>query len=315
VARQNGVTWTMTQTFTSDSAESYVVTMPSPGADPGENPSFEVGISLKDSQIPTPVTFGGILSATGPDRDSYTTIIFDGHLSSAEVTASGKLQADFSSSVPSGADPDRSTIYDFPTAFSITNANIKVTDGTTTISVAGNLSASMTTLNGSKGPRSVPKHVEMNGAYANSHTGFKFDGSIVADWANPPSDLPNAKGTFHAVGSVTCQGCPDYSADLRFSVDGANSAANIALHAGAESLTGTGSGTLGTDGRLTSAALVLTNQDDVVFSMALDPSGDITGAVKARGTSVADISRDGQLLRVTYHTTPATFDEFVIGNW
>ncbi len=314
IAKPNGITWTVTQTFTGDPAQSYVVTIPLTGIDPGTNPSLTLGISLKDAQIATPFTFNGTLSATGPDRDSYTSITFDGRLSSPEVVASGRLQVSFPSSLPDGANPDTNTVYDFPTAFSLSNGSISVSDGTTTISATGTISATMTTINRDSGPRVVPKHVELAGTYGNSRTGARFEGNSIADWSNPPDILPNAKGTFQAVGNISGSGRPTYAIDLQGTMDGANSTVDISIHAGNTSLTGQAAGTLDNEGHLASSTLRLTNQAGVVFDVATDAYNRITGTITVGGEAVADITRNGDFLRITYHSTPATFDEFPIGD-
>lgn len=313
VAKRTGITWTVTQTFTGDPAQQYVVTIPSPGADPGQNPTLSLGVSLQDAQITTPVSFSGTISATGPDRDSYTSITFDGRLTSAETAASGRFQASFPSDLPNGADPDDSTIYDFPTAFTLSNGSIKVTDGLTAISATGNISATMTTVNRGSGPRAVPKHIEITGTYQNSSTGSKFSGNIVADWSNPPSDLPNADGTFRMAGTITCPERPSYSIDLQGALDGTSATTDVSLHAGNTSLTGQATGTLDSEGHLASSTLTLTNQGNVVFTVSTDEYNHITGTITTGGETAANITRNGDFLRITYRSTPVTYEEFPIG--
>ncbi|MCX6375451.1 MAG: hypothetical protein NTU88_05340, partial [Armatimonadetes bacterium] len=89
-----------------------------------------------------------------------------------------------------------------------------------------------------------------------------------------------------------------------------SSRADIALRVGDESLTGTATGELGSNGVLGNASLTLVNQEGVQFLISSNGSGVISGSVKVGAETVADIGMHGSLLRITYRTNPPTFDEF-----
>lgn len=303
VAKKSAFVWTITQTFSGDASQNYSISIPNPADEYGANPSMLVLISLKDSQFKTPLTFQGMLSAVGPDRGSYTRITFDGKLSSPEVSAQGKLQADFPTAVPNGADADRYDIYDFPIGFSASNCRIEAGS----IVISGNVSVLLEAFASSGRPALVPKHVEMTGAYSNGHTGLGFNGSITGDWANPrESDPSRLTGSLHLHGEMTRKSYPGYYADISYSAEAGVSTANIELRAGNGSLTGTATG--GSGGK----SLSLVNQSGVRIAISCDASDRISGSMTVTGETVASITRVGTALRMTYRTTPSTFDEFPV---
>jgi len=303
IARNSAFAWTVTQTFSGDASQLYSISIPGPADEYGANPSMQVLISLKDSQFKTPLTFQGMLSAVGPDRGSYTRIAFDGKLSSPEVSAQGKLQADFPSAVPDGADADNYDIYDFPIGFSASNCRIEAGS----IVLSGNVSVLLEAFASSGRPALVPEHVEMTGAYSNGHTGLGFNGSITGDCANPrESDTSKLTGSLHLHGEMTRKSYPGYYADISYSAEAGASTAAIDLRAGNGSLTGTASG--GPGGR----SLSLVNQSGVRIAISSDASDRISGSMTVAGETVATVSRVGHALRITYRTTPSTFDEFPV---
>ncbi|HEY3418905.1 MAG TPA: hypothetical protein VGM23_18680, partial [Armatimonadota bacterium] len=106
------------QTCTNDANMQYAVTATASSGDLtnlGTNPTFQTDISLADSQLTTPVTFNGTLSATGADLQSYTRIIYAGTLDSGEVHSGATVTVNFPSALPAGA-PSEQSIYDFPTS-------------------------------------------------------------------------------------------------------------------------------------------------------------------------------------------------------
>ncbi|MCX6375450.1 MAG: hypothetical protein NTU88_05335, partial [Armatimonadetes bacterium] len=214
-AKRQGIGWTVTQTFTGDPSQLYTISIPCPTEDPGQNPSFALRISLKDMEFTTATTFEGTLSATGPDRWSYTRIVLDGKLTAPPVTAQGRFQADFPSSVPPDANPDENDIYDFPLGFSMTNAAITVGSGSSAIGFTGGISVSAESFVAPGRRMIVPKHIEMTGTYSNAHSGLKFDGSITGDWTNPrETDVSKQNGSIHMRGDLTRKGYPGYSTDV-----------------------------------------------------------------------------------------------------
>jgi len=314
-AKRQGIGWTVTQTFTGDPSQLYTVSIPSITDDPGQNPLYSLRISLKDMEFTTAATFEGTLSATGADRWSYTRIVLDGKLTAQPVTAQGRFQADFPSSVPPEADPDEQDIYDFPLGFSMTNAAITVGSGSSAIGFTGGISVSTESFVALGRPMIVPKHVEMTGAYSNAHSGLEFDGSITGDWTNPrETDVSKQNGSIHMRGDLTRKGYPSYCMDVTFTLASGSSRADIALRVGDESLTGAATGELGSNGALGNASLTLVNQEGVRFLISSNGSGVITGSVKVGDETVADIGMHGSFLRITYRTNPPTFDEFPLSS-
>jgi hypothetical protein len=145
----------------------------------------------------------------------------------------------------------------------------------------------------------------MTGAYSNGHSGLGFDGSIAGDWANP-GDPSKQSGSVHLHGELTRKGYPGYYADITYSAEAGVSTAQIELRAGNDSLTGTATGGSGGD------SLSLTNQSGVQIAISRDTSDRISGGMTVSGETAADISRVGNALRITYRTTPTTFDEFPV---
>lgn len=311
VAKKVGARWILTQTFSGDPQQEYVFDTPdiNLGTNPS-NPSYTATASVKDSNFTTPVTFEGAISATGPDTDHYTQITFTGTLSSPNVSSSGTFQANFPSSVPSGAEIGDKT-YDFPISASMSNANITVTGGGTTIALTGNISVEMVTFMGDYGLEIAPKNITMTGTYDNSHSGLHFNGSITGVWTNAPTTgNVNAKGTLTLHGELTRVGHPTYYADISFALDSGNITSDIDLRAGANTLQGTASGTLDVNGNLGESHMTLTNQAGVQFNLVRSPEGVVTGNVKVQSEIVANIAESPlRGIRITYLTTPETFDD------
>jgi len=308
-AVKSGSQWTVTQTFTGDPQQLYTVTVPEvPETGPGANPTLTINASLKDSDFSTPLTFSGTVRAAGTDPEHYTSITLSGTLSTPQLSSSGTFQANFPASLPAGADPSSST-YGFPTAFSMSNASITGTSGGTTIRLTGSVSVTTALITAGGGPEVLPKHIESSITYSNSHTGLSFSGSITGDWSNPASgvDETTAKGSLHVNGQLSREDHPTYSVDMRVTLDSGTATCQIDLRAGSATLQGTGSLALTATG-LGSADLTLTNQNGVQFTIARDALGNITGSVKVGTTKVADITKEGDLLKITY--TDHTFDAF-----
>lgn len=314
-ASKSGTTWTVTQTFTGDELQHYTVTVPEAvqdGVNPGANPSFTGNISLTDSAFTTPITFNGTASAVGADPDQYTQWTFTGTLTSENVTSSGTFQANFPSTVPAGAEA-WDNIYDFPTAASMTNGNITVTGGGTTIALTGNISVEMVNYTGDSGLEFAPKTVSMTGTYDNSHSGLHFEGSITGNWTNAPTTGSlTAAGTLNLDGELTRDGHPTYYADITFTLDSGTVTSDIDLRAGASTLIGTATGTFTADDHLGDSSLKLTNQAGVEFNVTRSAAGAIGGTVKVGSETVATIAESpisGLTLQITYSTTPVSTDD------
>lgn len=308
-ATKAGSTWTVKQTLDSDPAQAYVVTLPEiPETGPGANPSFTGTVSLKDSVFTSPLTFNGTISASGPDKDHYSQVVFQGSLDTPNLDAQGRFQANFLSSLPSGASPDDS-IYDYLTSASMTNASITAAGGGTTLTIGGNISISQALVTSNGYPDMVGKHVEISGSYSNSHSGLNFEGNISFDRANPEVDLdePNASATLVLHGELVRSGHPTYYADMRFTLANSKITSQIDLRAGSNTLAGTGSLQL-SEGEPTSGSLTLTNQSGVEFAISRNASGVLSGTVKVGGETKANITMEGNILKVTY--TDGTFDAF-----
>ena len=316
-AVKSGTTWTATQTFTGpgDPLQSYVVTVPEAvqhGVNPGANPSLTGNISLTDSVFTTPITFNGTASAVGADPDHYTQWTFSGTLTSENVTSSGTFQANFPSTVPAGAEA-WDNIYDFPTAASMTNGNITVTGGGTTIALTGNISVEMVNYTGRDGLEFAPKTVSMTGTYDNSHSGLSFEGSITGNWTNAPTTGSlTAAGTMNLHGELTREGHPTYYADITFTLSSGTVTSTIDLRAGASTLIGTATGTLTADDHPGDSSLKLTNQAGVEFNLARSSAGVLSGSVKVGSETVATIAESpisGLTIRITYSTDPVSTDD------
>ena len=314
-ASKSGTTWTVTQTFTGDSLQHYTVTAPEAAQHNGEsgaNPSLTGNISVTDSVFTTPMTFNGTFSAVGADSDHYTQMTFSGTLTSENVTSSGAFQVNFPSTVPAGASEWDDT-YSFPTAASMTNGNITVTGGGTTIALTGNISVEMVNYTGHDGLEVAPKSVTMTGAYDNSHSGLSFEGSITANWTNAPTTGSlTAAGTMNLHGELTREGHPTYYADITFTLSGGTATSAIDLRAGASTLIGTATGVLTADDHPGDSSLTLTNQAGVEFNLARSAAGVLSGSVKVGSETVATIADSpisGLTLRVTYSTTPESTDD------
>ena len=309
VAAKSGSAWTITQTFSGDPSQLYRVTIPEVSDEPGSNPAVTGTISIKDNVFTTPLTFSGTLSATGPNKASYTKIVFNGTLTTPNVSSAGRFEINFPASKPAGA-TDEDVVYDFPTSFSMTNANITVTGEGTTVALTGSISITAVNiiLDVDGELRPFPKTVEMTGTYSNSHSGLGFDGSITANWSNPATDTDEtpAKGTVNMDGEMTREGHPTYYADLKFTLDSGTATCEIDLREGSNTLNGTATATITHDG-VTNASMDLENQSGVTFSVS-DEGGTLSGDMKVGGTKVADISESSGLIRIDY--TGGTYDEF-----
>lgn len=307
-ASKSGSTWTVTQRHSADSAQLYRVTIPQPPDEPGSNPSYSVTMSLEDSVFTTPVTFNGTLSATGASSSSYTQIVFNGTLNSPNLSSSGRLEVNFPSSKPAGADPDK-TIYDFPSSFTMTNADIRVTGEGKTVRLTGGITASTANVQVDGGVSAWPRHIELNGGYTNSASGLAFEGSITGDWTNPAAgvDQTTAVGTVNVAGELTRSGHPSYYVNFTFNLNGGELTTDIDLQMGPSTLTGQATAALTHDG-VSNADLTLTNQSDVEFNLTRSAAGVISGSIMVGESRVADISVEGGLLRIDY--TDGTFEAF-----
>jgi|GEM_PF-2645005 len=75
--------WSLVQTSSADALMLYSVSAASTAS------GSTVAISLRDSQVTTPLAFNGTLAVAGPAGGPYTSMTITGSLSSAELTASG----------------------------------------------------------------------------------------------------------------------------------------------------------------------------------------------------------------------------------
>ncbi|MDI6828548.1 MAG: hypothetical protein QME62_08710 [Armatimonadota bacterium] len=309
IATKSGSTWTVKQTSSKDSAQEYVVTISGfPENGLGANPSITGTFKLKDSVFTTPLTFNGTLSATGTDPDHYYQWVFDGALATPELSAQGRFQANFVTSLPSGADPNEDSIYSFPTGASMTNSKITLTGGGATIVLSGNISLTTQLVYENEYPQMEPKNFALSGAYSNSKSGLNFSGSITADWANPGAELNEASASLVLQGELLRSGHPTYYADMRFNLANSKVTSQFDLRAGSNTLAGTGTVTLDANGKVGSGSLTLTNQSGVQFAISVNASGVLSGTVKVVGETKANITKEGNLLKITY--TDGTFDAF-----
>lgn len=313
VARQEASRWICTQQFSGDPEQLY--TFDTPDLDLQGNPvspSYTVTVNLRDKDFTTPLTFDGTITAQG--IGTYQ-VVLDGSLTSAELNSSGALEANFPSSLPEGADPDSDSIYEFPTSLSMSNANVAVSVGGTTVTLTGNIAVATILVSDDTGLTVKPKTVSMLGIYSNSHTGLSFDGSITGDWTNPPADDPTtANGSLRMCGELTRAGHPAYYADLVFALDSGTATLTVDFRLGTDVLRGTCTGTLSAEGDVTSGSLQLTNQDGVQLNFTLGADGTMSGDLKAGGERTATITKEhdplGDRLDITY--TDGTFDSIYL---
>jgi len=311
VARQtSATTQQLTQTSDADNTLEYqlTATLPQPGSE--VNPSASFSINLRDANFPTPLTYFGTISATGADPQHYTKIVYNGTLTTPQVTSGGALEVRYPSTVPAGAKPGN-LIYDFPSSFSMTGGNIVFHGPDYTITLSGEISAFMKVVTGGDGFKTVaPRSLSLNGGYSDTKIGFEFNGELAANWENPALDSSpdTVKGTIGLEGTLARAGFPAYFVDLDFSLDAGQLASSIHLQSGAYKLDGTGSGTITAIGDLEDDALTLTNQSGVAFALVTDISGDPHGSITVDGRQVADFEK-GQFggLRIEYADN--TFEE------
>ncbi|MEN6355945.1 MAG: hypothetical protein ABFD83_02545 [Armatimonadota bacterium] len=183
-------TWQVVQTSSNDGTMYYKVVGLDESILDVTNPSANVSVSIKDSKITTPITFSGVVSATGANKSAYTAIQFNGTLTSAEVNAKGNFVANFLSAVPSGAQKD-TTIYDYPTSLAMSGASCTVTGGSITASLSGDFSETMqvVTINGYA--QSIPKTISLSGASISASSGTKsveLKGNISATVSSSVTD-------------------------------------------------------------------------------------------------------------------------------
>lgn len=159
IATESSSGWTLTQTSTGDTAQLYKVVIPN--VELGTNPVLNGSISLKDSELTTPVNFTGSARAIGVDVNHYTSITYTGTLTSEEVKASGTFAAQFAP--PSIIGPTGNNTYDFPISVSMSNASISVTATGTTVTLSGDFSALATVVTEYGSPRSKPTEFHITG--------------------------------------------------------------------------------------------------------------------------------------------------------
>jgi len=134
-ATQSGSQWTITQTSTRDSRMKYSCTMPYDivlGADP----KVTTSVTIQDSMVTPAINYTGTLKATGPDKQHYTHMEFNGALTAKEISAKGVFAVDFPPVLPVGANSDATT-YEFPTRVSLTNGSWQWMMNGETLAVAG----------------------------------------------------------------------------------------------------------------------------------------------------------------------------------
>lgn len=308
IASRSGSTWTITQSFTGDSQQQYRVTVPEIPENPGANPSYSAGISLRDSVFTTAITFEGTISATGSGSSSYTRLVFNGTLGGPNVTSTGRLEVNFPSTKPAGAREDQ-TIYNFPTSLSMANARVSVTNAGKTITVTGSINVGTAVIEQPDGIEAVPKTASLTGGYSNSSSKIAFEGNITADWSNPGAgqNLSTVVGTVSMTGEITRTGYSTYYANFAFTLNNGSISTDIDLRAGSNTLTGRATGTLTRDG-VQNASLNLTNQAGVKFSLASESDGSVAGTITADSKKTADICIENGLLRIDY--TDGTFEQF-----
>lgn len=310
VAKQIGSSWQLTQTSSADGTLLYRVTFPIVAGETGINPQLTLSISLRDANFPTPLTYQGTISATGAGLESYTLITYNGTLTTPQVTSSGSLEVRFPSTVPAGAAPG-ATVYDFPSSFSMTGANIVLHGPDYTITLAGGISVATAVVTGGDGYKTiVPRALSLSGGYADTQIGLDFDGELSANWTNPSANPPanTINGTMGLEGTLAREGFPTYAVDLDFTLASGQLTSTIRLQSGAYKLQGTGSGNLTATGDLQNGTLTLTNQAGVIFTLAVDSFGVPTGSVTVNGTQVAAIS-GGEFGGLKIQYTDGNFEE------
>jgi len=312
VARQVSALWQLTQTSAADPQLLYRLTFPALvyGGTPGVNPDLNFSVMLQDANFTTPLAFQGSISATGSDVNHYTKITFDGTLTTPQVTSGGTLEIQFPSTVPSGARPG-AMVYDFPTSFSMTGANIVLHGQNYNVVLTGAITAASAVVTGGDGYKTIiPRSFSLSGGYADTRFEMDFHGLLTANWANPATDIaPNTvNGTVNLDGTLARDGFNTYTGHLHFALNAGQLSSTLLLESGAYKLTGTGSATLTATGAMEDGSLTLTNQAGVVFTLGADSNGDPTGTVTVNGTQVATIT-SGEFGGIKILYTDGTFDE------
>jgi len=304
--KTSSTSWQLTQTSDDDATLLYRVTAPVIEGEPGPYPSRTLSVSLKDADFPTPLTFQGTVSAVGANSDHYTQIAYHGTLTTPQVTSNCNLEVHFPATVPTGANPDN-IVYDFPTSFSMSNANITFHGADFTITLTGSINATTAVVTGGDGYKTIiPKSFSLSGGYADTQIGLDFDGSLTANWTNPSinSTPASVTGTITLEGTLAREEFPTYAVNLDFHLNAGPLTSTIDLRSGAYRLQGSGSGTLTADGSLTDGAISLTNQADVRFDVASGPTGSVTVGM----TEVATIT-EGDFGGIKILYTDGTSDE------
>jgi len=308
VAKKSGSTWTITQTSKNDPTQKYVAVIPTAL---GANPVLSGSVTITDNVFTSPVSFNGTVTATGPEKHSYTKIIFTGTLSAPELHCSGTFEADFVSSLPAGHAAN-DEVYDYPTKFVVTDGNISVTGGGATITLTGDVTLDMTVITANGRPKSVPTGLEMSGTYKNSKSGLNFTGAIDGKWTNPQDN--SANGTVSMSGEIDRAGYPSYHVAMVFSTNNGIVTDTIELRVGTNTLMGSGTAAISPTGHLDSALMTLTNQDGVQINLAQDTGGNLTGNIKDkdRGDVQANISEVQGPPRIRVDFKDNTFVQFLL---
>jgi len=144
IKKVNG-NWDFTETSTADTTLNYHLSYPDT-----ENyqlslssNTFTASLSLKDTDVATPVAFNGTLSLTPKLAASTVTIAFNGTISSTELNASGNISIDFPiTSVLSITSGHASIVFPpltGPTSFSMTNASLHFAYGNNELRLSGTI--------------------------------------------------------------------------------------------------------------------------------------------------------------------------------
>ena len=308
VAKKSGSTWIITQTSRSDATQKYVAVVPTAM---GADPVLSGSVTITDKVFTSPISFSGTVTATGPQKHSYSKIVFDGTLNAPELHASGRYEANFVSSLPAGHGT-YDEVYNYPTKFVVTNGNISITGGGATITISGDITLNMTVITANGRPKSVPTKLHMSGTYQNSKSSFNFTGAIDGEWTNPQanSNLNTANGTVSMSGGLTRTGYPGYHAAMVFTTNNGTVTDTIDLRVGANTLSGSGNAVIGSTGHLNSASMTLTNQDGVQINLAQDTGGNLTGNIKESGVLQANITTEQGPARIRVAFKDNTFVQF-----
>jgi hypothetical protein len=172
----SSTSWTLTETALNDPTLKYQVIIPLAIFNNinllGANPTLTGSMLFIDSILPSTVTFNGTVTASG-NYPNYSQITFTGSLNGPGIVASGDFVANFPSSLPANA-PSGAKTEQYPTSFSMTNAKIAVTSGTTSASISGAISATAQIFQKNGQPESLPTAFQLSGgtltAKANGET-------------------------------------------------------------------------------------------------------------------------------------------------